>query len=170
MASKAKLLHGRTTRRSSVLSSSGVHVHGSGSVNKGAEGAKNLWVRTGCHWDLNICTYNARSLSSDDRKIELEEEISRTKWNIIGLGKVRRKGKGNIFLNNTGRTVYYSGSNEQRHCVGFAANKNIAHYVTSFRGLSDRVAELTVLYTSVKATSWSVYRHTYPQPVTLMKR
>ena len=93
-------------RRPSVPSSSGVHVYGSGSVNKGAEGAKNLWVRTGCHWDLNICTYNARSLSSDDRMIELEEEISRIKWNIIGLSEVRRKGKGSIILNNTGHTLY----------------------------------------------------------------
>ena len=104
-------------RRPSVPSSSGVHVYGSGSVNKGAEGAKNLWVWTGCHWDLNICTYNAPSLSSDDRMIELEEEISRIKWNIIGLSKVRRKGKGSIILNNTGHKVYYSGSDEQRHGV-----------------------------------------------------
>ena len=75
--------------------------------------------------------------------IELEE-ISRIKWNILGLSEVRRKGKGNIILNNTGHTLYYSGSDEQRHGVGFMVNKNIAHNVISFRGLSDRVAELTV--------------------------
>ena len=113
-------------------------------VLRGAESAKNLWVRTGCHWDLNICTYNARSLSSDDRMIELEEEILRINWNIIDLSEVRRKGKGSIILNNTGHTVYYSGSDEQRHGVGFMVNKNIMHDVISFRSLSDRVAELTV--------------------------
>ena len=93
---------------------------------------------------MNICTDNARSLSSDDCMIELEEEISRIKWNIIGLSEVRRKGKGSIILKNTGHTLYYSGSDEQRHGVGFIVNKNIAHNVISFRGLSDRVAELTV--------------------------
>ena len=46
--------------------------------------------------------------------IELEEEISRIKWNIIGLSEVRRKGKGSIILNNTGHTLYYSGSDEQK--------------------------------------------------------
>ena len=76
--------------------------------------------------------------------IELEEEISRIKWNIIGLSAVRRKGKGSIILNNTGHTLYQSGSDEQRHGVGFMVNKNIAHNVISFRGLSDRVSELTV--------------------------
>ena len=47
-------------------------------------------------------------------------------------------------MNNTGDTVSYSGSDEQRHGVGFMVNKNIVHNVISFRGLSDRVAELTV--------------------------
>ena len=76
--------------------------------------------------------------------IELEEEISRIKWNIIGLSEVRRKGKGRIILNSTGHTAYYSGSDEQRHGVVFMVNKNIAHNVIGFRGLSDRAAELTV--------------------------
>ena len=112
MASKAKPLHGRTTKQTALSPQQLWKFTStcSGSVNKGEEGAKNLWVRTGCHWDLNICTYNARSLSSDDRMIKLEEEISRIKWNIIGLSEVRRKGKGSITLNNTGHTVYYSGS------------------------------------------------------------
>ena len=55
-----------------------------------------------------------------------------------------RKGKGVIILNSTVHTVHYSGSNEQRHWVGFIVNKNIAHNVISFRGLSHRVAELTI--------------------------
>ena len=73
--------------------------------------------------------------------IELEEEV---KWNIIVLNEVCRKGKGSIILNNASHTVYYSGSDEQRHGASFVVNKNIAHNVISFRGLLDRVAELTV--------------------------
>ena len=75
--------------------------------------------------------------------IELEE-ITRIKWNIIGLSEVRRKGKRSIILNNTGHTIYCSGSDEQRHRVGFMVNKNIARNVISFRGLSDRLVELTI--------------------------
>ena len=79
--------------------------------------------------------------------LELEEKISRIKWNNIGLtlySEVRSKDKGSNILNNTGQTVHYSGSDEQRHGVGFVANKNIAHNVISLRGLLDRVAEITV--------------------------
>ena len=76
--------------------------------------------------------------------LELEEEVSRIKWNSIGLSEVRRKGKGSLILSNTDHIVYYSGSDEQRHWVGFVVNKNIAHNVISFSGLSDRVAELIV--------------------------
>ena len=118
---------------------------------------------------MNICTYNARSLSSDDHMIELKEEISRIKWNIISLSEVRRNVKGSIILNNTGHTVYYSGSDEQRHGVGVMVNKNIAHNVISFRGLLDRVAELTVRINKHYQLK-CVCRYTYPQLATLMKR
>ena len=76
--------------------------------------------------------------------IKLEEEISRIKRNIVGHSEVCRKGKGSIIMNNTHHTIYYSGSDVQRHWVSFMVNKTIARNVTSFRGLSDRVAELTV--------------------------
>ena len=45
--------------------------------------------------------YNARSLSSDDPMIELEEEISRIKWNIVGLSEVRTKGQGSTGIQYT---------------------------------------------------------------------
>ena len=40
-----------------------------------AEGAKNLWVRTGHQWKLTVGTYNLRSLKSDDRLMELNTEL-----------------------------------------------------------------------------------------------
>ena len=64
---------------------------------------------------------------------------------ISSASVVRRKGKGSIVLNNAGHdTVYYSGSDEQRYGVVFVVNKNIAHNVTGFRGLSEGMVELTV--------------------------
>ena len=55
----------------------------------------------------------------------------RFKSNIIDLSEVCRKGKGNIILNNTGHTVYYSGTDEQSYGVNSVVNKNIAGNVTS---------------------------------------
>ena len=83
--------------------------------------------------DRDFLNISLSDLSSDDRMIELEEEISRIKWNFIGLGEVGRKGKGSIILNYTVHTVYYSGSDKQRNGVGFVVNKNIAHNVISGR-------------------------------------
>ena len=79
--------------RPSVPSSFQTTDHGSGRNGKRAEGAKNLWVRTGSLKELTIGTYNARSLLSDDRLLELELELDNIKWDIIGLCEVRRKGE-----------------------------------------------------------------------------
>ena len=66
-------------------SSTGISIQGSGYDVDRAEGAKNRWVPTGCHWKLKICRYNARSVSSDDRVMEFENERARIKFDIIGI-------------------------------------------------------------------------------------
>ena len=60
-------------------------------VRNSAGGAKNHWVRKGHHWTLNICTYNVHTLMADEKHKELEHEIDNIKWDIVGLGDVRRK-------------------------------------------------------------------------------
>ena len=131
-------------QRPSVPSSSGVPTQGSGNDDDGAEGAKNRWVLTGCHWKLKICTCNARSLSSDDRVIEFEDEIARIKFDIIGISETRRKGEGCLTLNTSCHTFYYKGGDTCHRGVGFMVNKNIAGNVTSFKSVSNRLAQLTI--------------------------
>ena len=131
-------------QRPSVPSSSRVTTQGSGKHDNGPEGAKNLWVRTGCQWKLKICTYNARSLSSDDRLHELEDELDRINFNIVGICETRRKGQGCLTLNNSGHQFYYKGGNTHQNGIDFIVNKNIASNVTSFQGISDGVAQLTI--------------------------
>ena len=130
--------------RPSVPSSSGVPIQGSGNDVDGAEGAENRWVRTGCHWKLKICTYNARSLSSDDRVTEFEEEIARIKFDIIGISETRRTGEGCLTPNTSGHTFYYKGGDTYHRDVGFIVNKSIACNVTRFKSVSDRLAQLTI--------------------------
>ena len=88
--------------RPSVPSSSEALDQGSGKDSNGAEGAKNLWVWTGSHWNLKLCPYNARSLSTDARILELEEELARIKFDFVGISEARIKGEGCITLNNSG--------------------------------------------------------------------
>ena len=135
-----------TQQNSSVPSSSGNCIHSSGHQIYGTESAKNVWAWPGCHriFDLYIGIYNIRTLSSDNKLLDLEAELSQINWIIIGPSEVWLKRKGCIILNNTGHTVYHSGGNECQCGVGFAVNKTIAGSVMSFKGQSDRVVELNI--------------------------
>ena len=100
--------------------------------------------RSSSHWKLSIGTYNARSLSSDDRFIEFEDELTKINFDIIGISETRRKEEGCLTLNNTGHRFYYKGGNTCNNGVGFVVHKNIVDNITSFKGVSDRVAQLTI--------------------------
>ena len=80
-----------------------------GTHTDGTEGAKNFWAWTGFHriFYLYVGTYNVRTLSSDDKLLDQEMELSKIKWTIMGLSEVWLKSKGCIILNNTGHTMYY---------------------------------------------------------------
>ena len=87
---------------------------------------------------------HARSLSSDDRVTEFEDEVAKIKFDIIGISETRRKGEGCITLNTSGHTFYYEGGDTCHRGVGFIVNKNIAGNVTSFKSVSDRLVQLTI--------------------------
>lgn len=128
----------------SVPSSSGATTYCSGGIGNGAEGAKNLWIKTGCNWKLHIGTYNARTLSSDSRTTEFETELTKIKFDIIGICETRWKGEGCITLKESGHNVYYKGGDTHQRGVGFVVHKNIAGNIKSFKGVSDRVAQITI--------------------------
>ena len=119
----------------SVPSSSRIHAHSRGHWTDGTQDAKNLWTQPGCHRIsvLYVGTYNIRTLSRDDKLLDLEVELTWVHWTIIGLNEVQLKSKGYIILNNTGHTVYYSGGNECQHGVDFVINKSIARNVVNFK-------------------------------------
>lgn len=54
-----------------VPSSRKVSNNGSYGCNRTTKGAKNTWVESGCQMLMNIATYNARSIVSEDRVTEL---------------------------------------------------------------------------------------------------
>ena len=99
--------------------------------------AKNLLVRTGCHCNLRIGTYN-RTLSFDAKTIELEEELSRIKFLVIRICETRWKGEGCITFSNSGHCLYYKGGDAHYKGVAlilymvFTSNCN----VISLRGVS----------------------------------
>lgn len=74
--------------RLSVPSSSEAPTQGSEKDGNRAEGAENLWVWTGCHWNMKICTHKARSLSSDNRILEFEDQLAKINFDVVGISEV----------------------------------------------------------------------------------
>ena len=69
---------------------------GSGPPRLHTGGAKNICVKKDHHTRgdrLKIATYNVRTLLKDKHVQELEDELKENnmKWDVIGLGEVRRK-------------------------------------------------------------------------------
>ena len=76
---------------------------------------------------------------------ELEDELKENnmKWDVIGLGEVRRKEESFTTLQ-SGHLLYHSEANNGQAGVGFLINKKWKYNITRVSSGSSRVAELTV--------------------------
>ena len=118
--------------------------YGSGQQNMKTGCATKHRYRPGCHKMMTLATYNGRSLSSESRLQELEEELERIKWDIIGLCEVRRKGEERIELK-SGHTLYYRGTKDGRTSgVGFLIHNRWKNHVVELDSSSDRVARIVI--------------------------
>ncbi|XP_072048648.1 craniofacial development protein 2-like [Amphiura filiformis] len=79
-----------------------------------------------------------------ERLVELEEELEGVKWDIIGLGEVRRRGEDFTELK-SGHHFYHIGTKDKSEAgVGFLIHKSIAGNITEVKGINERLAQLTV--------------------------
>lgn len=116
--------------------------YGSNRTRQNAEGAKNPRSRSGYHSrrKLLIATYNTRTLGSDQKILELENELSHIKWDILGLCETRRKGEAEMTLQ-SGNVLYYKGDeNMSEGGVGFLVHKRHKDSIVQFEYVSLRVA------------------------------
>ena len=74
---------------------------------------------------------------------ELEEELKQNnmKWDVIGLGEVRRKEESFTTLQ-SGHLLYHCEANNGQAGVGFLTNKKLKDNMTRVSSGSSRVAEL----------------------------
>jgi exonuclease III len=80
----------------------------------------------------------------EERLLELEEELEGIKWDIIGLGEVRRHGEQFTELK-SGHHFYHIGKKDKSEAgVGFLVHKSIAGNISEIRGINERLAQLTV--------------------------
>ena len=93
---------------------------------------------------MYIATYNVRSLSSEERLLELEEELKEIKWDVIGLAETRRRGE-SIKKLESGNILFTKGKNDKcQSGVGFLINKTMANNVVEFKSVSDRLAFIVI--------------------------
>jgi hypothetical protein len=134
--------------RSSVPGSSAISGHGGDHGNGAMEGAKNLRrVTVGHHPKLTLATYNERTLRLDSHLAQLEVELGKIKWHILGLCEVC-KGEDTITLE-SGHLMYFHERDQQfQGGVGFLVNKTLADNVVENSSVTNRVAYLIIkLYT-----------------------
>ena len=84
------------------------------------------------------------TISSDDSILEFGDELATINFDNVEISEVRRKGEGGSTLTSSGHNLYYIGGNTCHRGVGFLVHKKIAGNVTSFEGVSDRLAQLTL--------------------------
>ena len=82
--------------------------------------------------------------------IELEEELKENnmKWDVIGLGEVRRKEESFTTLQ-SGHLLYHSDVNNGQAGVGFLVNKKWKYNITRVSSGNSRVAELVLRITDI---------------------
>lgn len=121
--------------------------HGGDRGYGGAGGAKNLRVTGGHQTKLTLATYNGRTLRLDSHLAQLEVELGKIRWHILGLCEVRREGEDTITLE-SGHLMYFrEGDQQSQGGVGFLVNKSLADNVVEVSSVSNRVAYLIIKLT-----------------------
>lgn len=118
--------------------------YGSGQGHGEAGGAKNLRMGFGYqnHRKLHLATYNTRTLRTDEKITELEEELSRLRWGIVGLSEVRREGEDSMILKSGNLLYFREGDQQSQGGVGFIVHKSLVSSVVKIESVSTRVAYL----------------------------
>ncbi|XP_030745253.1 uncharacterized protein LOC115874286 [Sitophilus oryzae] len=92
---------------------------------------------------LYIATHNARTLLSDEKLLELEEELKNLKWDILGIREARRIGEGQVILK-SGNTLCYSGEETAIRGFGILVHKKHNDMIVDVKNISPRVICLKI--------------------------
>lgn len=134
-------MNSKDHRWPSVPGGSSVPDQGGGRKRQRSEGAKNHRVGPGRQRKqrLYIATYNTRTLSSDEKILELEEELKKVHWDILGISEIRKKGEQQFLLKSG--NMYYHRCNENSSVggVGLLIHKRHVQNIIQISSVSPRV-------------------------------
>ncbi|CAI5441711.1 unnamed protein product [Caenorhabditis angaria] len=134
----------------SAFNTTGLKVNG--------ERRSNLGAPTTRHWkkdkekcqpktrktDARICTFNCRSIATDDRLADLLQEADRIKYDIIGLSETKRGAE--LQAKSADGTGIFLGKRNEASVsggVGFITHKSMTPKVKEVKFINHRIATLT---------------------------
>ena len=91
--------------------------------------------------NINIATYNTRTLNNPADLDRLLEEVENLKWEVIGLCETKKSGEGLTELPD-GTWLYESGKTEempQAKGMAFLVNRKFTDYIEKFETHTDRI-------------------------------
>ena len=92
---------------------------------------------------LQVATYNVRTLSDNNQLNNLEEELKKVNWKVIGFSEMRCPGEAVVELpNNNG--LYNGGNSKNQGGVGFLIHEKLQCNIEGFKAISDRVASVVI--------------------------
>ena len=108
----------------------------------------------------NIGTWNVRTLYACGKPIELENELKRYRWDIIGLAEVRWTGSGET-TTEEGNKIWYSGDELQHaHGAAFIVRKEVIGCIMSCTPVYSRIISIRVSARPKNITIIQVYAPT----------
>ncbi|XP_072389355.1 uncharacterized protein [Diabrotica undecimpunctata] len=111
---------------------------------EGTSSTKRAKIDTNKQKQLLLATYSIQSIAKDEKVYELEEELSKLKWDIVGLSEVKRRGE-HCMHPNSGNRLYYTGQiHETYGGVGFLIKKYLTPYISTYKNVSDRLAYIII--------------------------
>lgn len=81
-------------------------------------------------------------MRTDEKIHELEEELSRLPWDIVGLCEVRRKGEDTVTLKSGNLLYHQEGDQQSQGGVGFLVHKSLINNIITIESVSSRVIYL----------------------------
>ena len=107
----------------------------------------------------SIGTWNVRTLNRTGKIEELTNELSRYKWDIVGLSETRLNSCGEL-TTNEGHKIYYSGREKHQEGVGFIVRKELINAVLNYTTISNRVISIRLKASPINITIIQIYAPT----------
>ena len=89
---------------------------------------------------LNVCTYNVRTLRTEDDPDRLTDSVDQIKWDIVGLCELTERGWDCHWMYETDKTE----NNLDAKGLAFLIHPNIKNCITDFKTHSNRVTKKRV--------------------------